>query len=161
MRTLIQSLTQLLRKLFGVQPAPGTPIHVHVCATGGTKGVNFSHDWNFAGGPKQGFGRIEVPRRKKHQLGTPIHFHLINNTHPRVELEFVNDQNAIWVDRTGCPLNGPKSDREITNINPLKQHLVVQNRNEENCLLYYTLRFKPDPDLYCYDPEIKNGGITN
>lgn len=138
---------------------PGTPVQVTVIAEGRPGAVIFTHEWRFQGGHHMGKGGIEIPKRFDTDPGTPIHFHLSNRTQPRVQLQFVNSDDAIWVNRRGCPESEPSFDREITCIEPSGERLSVLDRNQEDCTLYYNLRFEPDPNTYYYDPEIRNGGV--
>lgn len=137
----------------GSGPSPGTPVKVTVHALPGPGGsVLFSHDWEFQGGNSQGGGSIDIPSKKPTESGTPIHFHLRDETGM---LRFAAD--AIWVDRNSCPQQA-SSDPEITDIRPSPNLLTVFDENKDECELHYNLRFDPDPDRYFYDPTIKNGG---
>ena len=137
-------------------PGAGTPIKVDVYAEDdGNGNVSWSHEWRFENGGGGGQGTIEVPRKDKGQPGTPIQFHLRDKT--RIGLSFASD--PIWVDRIACP-QSPASDPEITGINPQRNVLKLVDLNEDECVLHYSLRFDPDPDRYCYDPDIRNGGST-
>ena len=138
-------------------PAPGTPVIVDVVARDVNGTVEFSHDWRFEGGNSQGGGAIVLPGKKRGDPGTPIHFHLRDETGM---LRFTaNADDVIWVDRRGCPI-GPSKDTEITNVTSTPNLLRVYDRNTEKCDLHYNLRFDPDPDKYFYDPDIRNGGTT-
>jgi hypothetical protein len=136
-------------------PKPGTPVIVDVYADDPAGTVSFSHEWRFQGGPTR-HGRIDIPQAKKGDPGHPIHYNFHDRT--KLGLSFVLDPaNVIWVDRTTCPLT-QASDPEITHIQPAPHLLKVIDENEDQCLLHYNLRFRPDPDKYYYDPEIRNGG---
>jgi hypothetical protein len=120
--------------------------------------VEFSHDWRFENGPSKGGGKIEVPAKTDGDPGTPIHFHLDDDT--GLHLKFVPDnKDVMWVDRNGCP-ESQTWDQEIPigQIDPSPMLLKVYDKNQEECELHYRLRFQPDPEKYSYDPEIKNGG---
>jgi hypothetical protein len=141
----------------GGPPKPGTPVIVDVFARDANGSVEFSHDWRFDGGNSKGGGRIDIPAKKTGEPGTPIHFHLHDDTNM---LRFVSHaDDVIWVDRNGCPQSQAK-DSEITNIQPSPNLLRVYDENEVKCELHYNLRFEPDPDKYYYDPEIRNGGTV-
>src|SRR5215217_3465122 len=118
-----------VRTLFG-HPPPGTPVFVDVYASGRPGNVSFSHKWRFRGGLKKS-GKIDVPAKRKGQDGTPIHFSLENDTSPSVDLRFVADDNAIWVDRTTCPRDKAAKDPEITKIRPSGTKLTVLDLNED------------------------------
>ena len=137
-------------------PSPGTPVRVDVTARRDSNGdFQFSHEWRFHGGNSQGGGNIEIPRKKKTEPGTTIHFHLRDDTGL---LRFAsNPDDAIWVDRSGCPQQAVR-DPEITDVRPSPRLLTIHDENKDECELHYNLRFEPDPDRYCYDPTIKNGG---
>jgi hypothetical protein len=140
--------------------APGTPALVDVHAEDdGAGGVSFSHEWRWQGGPSQGKGTIEVPKRAESDPGTPIHFHLHDDTGRC--LRFTDDiQGAIWIDRSGCP-NGQCGDPEIPGkkIQRTPNLLKVFNENSEECRLHYRLRFTDQQGKSeSYDPDIKNGG---
>ena len=155
-------LRKFLRFLFiGKGPhmptAPGTPVICDVFALGNGQ---FRHEWRFQGGANQGNGRIEVPEKKAGEPGTPIQFHL----HPNgtgLQFDTGNDPNgiskSIWVQQNGCP-TAPSKDAEITVDQMSPNLLKVTDANLTECELHYNLRFTPDPDTNCYDPEIKNGG---
>ena len=140
----------------GPGPGPGTPIKVDVYADDdGSGNVSWSHEWRFDNGAGGGHGTIDVPRKAKGQPGTPIQFHIRDRT--RIGLSFASD--PIWVDRNSCPL-ARASDPEITDVDPQRNVLKLVDLNEDQCVLHYSLRFEPDPDRYCYDPDIRNGGST-
>lgn len=142
-------------------PGPGTPIFVDVTASPDRcGGVDFEHQWRFENGQPQGNGAIEVPERSASDPGTPIRFHL-NDTTGR-QLRF-DEADPIWVDRSGCP-EEQSDDAEIPphSIQASGRTLSVLDRNSEKCTLHYALRFRDrDGGYECYDPEIKNGGISN
>ena len=144
-------------------PRAGTPAIVDVFARtcpGGT--VEFSHEWRWNNGNPGGNGEIEVPPRKKNEDGTPIHFHLRDQTQPPRGLDFADD--PIWVLRDSCPPDGqPSCDPEIPadKIERRPNLLKVLDLNSEECTLHYRLRFtdrqgRPE----AYDPAIRNGGTT-
>lgn len=141
-------------------PPPGTRVIVDVVADGKAGAVTFTHEWRFEDNSMKGTGAIDIPEKKKGQKSTPIQFILNDRTNPKVGLKFVNDDNAIWSDRTVCPEHDPRWDPEITSISPSERILNVVDLNQEKCTLHYNLRFEPDPKTYYYDPEIKNGGET-
>lgn len=137
-------------------PPPGTPVIVDVYATDGENGqVDWAHEWRFDGGSYGGKGAIDVPQKDIGEPGTPIHFHLRDRT--KIGLSFAAD--PIWVDRNICP-QSRANDPEITDIKAGGHVLKVVDRNRDECVLHYALRFAPDPDRYCYDPDIRNGGST-
>ena len=146
-----------------VGPRAGTPAIVDVFARTGPGGaVEFSHEWRWNNGTSGGNGEIEVPPRKKNEDGTPIHFHLKDQTQPPRGLDFADD--PIWVLRDSCPPDGqPCGDPEIPadQIVRTPNLLKVVDLNSEECTLHYRLRFtdrqgRPE----AYDPAIRNGGTT-
>ena len=140
----------------GNSASPGTPVIVDVHARREADGtVRFSHEWRFQGGNSQGSGDIDIPRKGKAEPGTPIQFHLRDETGM---LRFPSAaDDAIWVDRSSCPQQAVR-DPEITDVRTSPNLLTIHDQNKEQCELHYNLRFDPDPDRYCYDPTIKNGG---
>ena len=145
------------------KPAAGTPAIVDVFARTTRAGrVEFSHEWRWNNGHPGGNGDIDVPQRKKGDPGTPIHFHLRDQTQPNRGLKFADD--PIWVLRDSCPPDGqPCCDSEIPadDIKRSNNLLKVVDLNSEPCTLHYRLRFtdrqgRPE----AYDPAIKNGGTT-
>ncbi|MGI8611927.1 MAG: hypothetical protein ACR2KH_06630 [Sphingomicrobium sp.] len=141
-------------------PPPGTRVIVDVYADGQPGAVTFKHEWRFDDNSRKGNGEIDIPAKKKDEDGTPIQFNLHDRTRPKVGLKFVNDDNAMWSDRTICPQYDAAWDSEITSIRPSERVLHVVDLNKDECVLHYNLRFEPDPQTYCYDPEIRNGGTT-
>lgn len=141
-------------------PPPGTRVIVDVHADGQPSAVSFSHEWRFEDSSTKRRGRIEIPAKKHGQEGTPIQFILHNGTQPRVELRFVDNDNAIWSSRTSCPEHDAHWDPELVDISPSGQVLNVMDLNRDECILKFNLRFVPDPRRYYYDPEIRNGGTT-
>jgi len=148
-------------------PAAGTPAIVDVIArTKPTGEVEFSHQWRWNDGtPGGGNGRIDVPRRKVDEPGTPIHFHLKDQTYPNRGLDFADDDlGPIWVLKDRCPPDGKRcDDPEIPadQIERTPNLLKVLDLNNEECTLHYRLRFKDKvgrPEAY--DPAIRNGGTT-
>ncbi|HUE79583.1 MAG TPA: hypothetical protein VMN38_08130 [Sphingomicrobium sp.] len=138
------------------RPSPGTPVIVDVFASRDSDGsIQFSHEWRFQGGNSQGGGDIDIPAKKRMEPGTTIHFHLRDDT--RMLRFSPQPDDAIWVDRIGCPQQAT-TDPEITDIRPSPNLLTIHDENRDECDLHYNLRFEPDPDRYCYDPTIKNGG---
>ena len=141
------------------KPPAGTPAIVDVTADPTATGVSFSHEWRWESGASQGQGTIDVPRRASHEAGTPIHFHLHDNTGRG--LRFADDSlGAIWVLRDGCPAS-QSSDGEIPEdrIQRTPNLLKVFNQNSDECTLHYRLRFEDkDGNPEAYDPAIKNGG---
>ena len=141
-------------------PPPGTRVIVDVIAKGRPGAVTFEHEWRFEDDSLKGNGDIDVPAKKKGEDGTPIQFNLHDRTDPRVGLKFVNDDGAIWSNRTLCPQLDASWDTEITSIRPSGPVLHVVDLNKDKCVLHYNLRFEPDPQRYYYDPAIRNGGET-
>jgi hypothetical protein len=140
------------------EPVGGKPIHVDVLAEADGKTVRFSHSWRFDDGQPQPGSTIEVPRRKKEDLATPIRFHLIDRTQRKLRFD---DADPIWIARNCCP-DQQSGDPEIPTdcIKPSSTTLAITDLNREQCTLHYTLRFRDRDDASeCYDPEIKNGGI--
>jgi hypothetical protein len=137
--------------------APGTPVMCHVYALGNGK---FRHEWWFQGEKNQGNTTIEVPEKDVGQLGTPIQFHF-HADGTGLQFDQGYDPNgfckSIWVDQNACPTT-PSKDPEITVDQMSPNLLKVTDANANKCSLHYNLRFTPDPDTNCYDPEIKNGG---
>jgi hypothetical protein len=136
---------------------PGTPVMVDVYALGNGQ---FRHEWRFQDGSDSGTGAIKIPPKDPGQPGTPIHFKF----HPEgTGLRFNSGWKngiceAIWVKRDVCPEFDPSKDSEIEVNQDNELLLIVTDRNQDECSLRYNLRFKPDPDVNYYDPEIKNGG---
>lgn len=147
-------------------PPPGTPAIVDVFARTAPGGaVEFSHQWRWNDGTPGGNGAIEIPRRKKDESGTPIHFRLVDQTQPNRGLDFTDDEDgAIWVLRNRCPPDHQRcEDPEIPTdkIERTPNLLKVFDKNSEACTLHYRLRFidrhgRPE----AYDPAILNGGTT-
>ena len=148
------------------RPPAGTPAIVDVFARTTQSGaVEFSHQWRWNDGTPGGSGDIDIPRRNKGGPGTPIHFHLRDQTQPPRGLDFTADQDGpIWVLRDSCPPDGqPCEDREIPTdkIERTPNLLKVFDLNSEECTLHYRLRFTDrDGRPEAYDPAIKNGGTT-
>jgi hypothetical protein len=147
-------------------PPAGTPAIVDVFArttTGGS--VEFSHEWRWNDGTPGGNGEIGVPARKQNDPGTPIHFHLRDQTQPNRGLDFTDDDlGPIWVLRDSCPPDDQRcEDPEIPadKIDRTPNLLKVVDLNSEECTLHYRLRFKDkDGRAEAYDPAIRNGGTT-
>ena len=139
--------------------AGGKPAIVDVHAdSDGAGGVSYWHEWRWQDGPSEGKGTIDVPKRGENDPGTPIHFHLHDNTGRG--FNFADD--AIWVKRDGCP-EAQCGDSEIPDdkIQCTPNLLKVFNENNEECRLHYRLRFTDkDGQPDSYDPDIKNGGKT-
>ena len=156
-------LHKLLRFLFGkgkgppMANPPGTPVICDVFALGNGQ---FRHEWRFQGGANQGNGAIDIPEKDVGQPGTPIQFHFHANG-SGLQFDQGWDANgfckSIWVDQNSCP-TAPAKDGEITVDQMSPNLLKVTDANQNKCSLHYNLRFTPDPDNNCYDPEIKNGG---
>ena len=148
------------------RPPAGTPAIVDVRARTKPNGeVEFSHEWRWNDGTPGGNGEIDVPPRKKDESGTPIHFHLKDQTHPNRGLDFTDDDlGPIWVLRDRCPPDGQRcDDPEIPadQIQRTPNLLKVVDLNSEECTLHYRLRFKDkDGRAEAYDPAIRNGGTT-
>ena len=126
--------------------------------------VEFSHEWRWGeDGPSQGSGTIKIPQRSEHEPGTPMHFHLRDETRPNRGFRFSPNQgSAMWVKRDCCPPDDPRCDDP--EIPPEKMEvtpklLKVCNENSEECTLHYRLWFE-DKEGYPadYDPDITNGG---
>lgn len=141
-------------------PPPGTRVIVDVYADGKAGAVTFRHEWRFEDNSSKGTDRIEIPAKKHGQDGTPIQFILHDQTRPKVGLRFVDDDNAIWSNRSVCPEHDAQWDPEITSIRPSGQVLNVVDLNRDECILKFNLRFNADQGEYNYDPEIRNGGTT-
>jgi hypothetical protein len=135
----------------------GKPAIVDVHADpDGAGGVSYWHEWRWQDGPSQGKGTINVPKRAETDPGTPIHFHLRDNTGRG--FDFADD--AIWVKRDGCP-DSQCGDPEIpdSKIQRTPNLLKVFNENSEECRLHYRLHFKDaNGQSDSYDPDITNGG---
>ena len=140
-------------------PAAGKPAIVDVHAESDGAGVRFWHEWRWQNGPSQGKGTIKVPPRSASEPGTPIHFHLHDDTGRG--LRFTEDAvGAIWVKRSECP-ESQCSDNQIPEdqIQQAQKLLKVFNVNSEECTLHYRLRFIDEAGQpESYDPDIKNGG---
>ena len=145
-------------------PPAGTPVIVNVTArTAADGGVDFSHSWRWPDGTPGGNGSINVPQRTKNEDGTPIHFHLNDETDPNRGLDFTDDiHGPMWVQRDGCPQErSVDSELPPGQMNASPNLLRVFNKNSEECTLHYRLRFKDkDGKPESYDPDIKNGGTN-
>jgi hypothetical protein len=147
-------------------PPPGTPAIVDVIARAMPDGsVGFSHAWRWQDGTPGGNGSIGIPARKPSEPGTPIHFHLRDETRPPRGLAFTDDpEGAMWVLRNSCPPEDQRcddpqipTDRIVRSPNLLR----VFNENSEECTLHYRLRFKDRTGkAESYDPDITNGGTN-
>jgi hypothetical protein len=148
-------------------PPPGTPIIVDVFARTNADGsVGFSHQWRWQDGTPGGTKGIGVPPRDENDPGTPIHFHLRDQTNPPRGLDFTDEANGtMWVKRGDfCPGEHEQcEDSEIPSEQMQRSpHLLkVFDENSEECTLHYRLRFK-DRTGYpeSYDPDIMNGGTN-
>lgn len=142
----------------GSSKPPGTPIRADVYARPGSGGgIAFSLEWRFEGDGGAHGGPIDIPEKKANQAGTPISFHLHDETGRNLRFD---PDDPIWVSRTQCP-DQSSSDPEIPadQVKSNPNQLKVVDLNKDRCELYYTLRFqdadgKPEP----YDPMIRNGG---
>ena len=146
---------------------PGTPVFVDVFARTLPDGsVDFTHEWRWKeNGPIEGSGTIKIPSRKPKEPGTPMHFHLRDETEPKRGLSFVENRGAaMWVLRNGCPpeadrCNDPEIPADRMSVTPAV--LTAFDENNEECTLHYRLWFKDkDGNLETYDPDITNGGKT-
>jgi len=141
------------------KPPAGPPAIVDVTIEPTAAGVSIAHEWRWQGGNSEGKGTIDVPQRAHHENGTPIQFHLHDNTSR--QFRFTDDAlGAIWVTRDGCP-NAKADDAEIPEdkIQRAPNLLKVFNENSEECTLHYRLRFTDkNGQSESYDPDIKNGG---
>jgi len=141
------------------KPPAGTPAIVDVTIEQTPTGISVSHEWRWQGGNSEGKGTIDVPQRAHHEDGTPIHFHLRDNTNR--QFRFAGDVlGAIWVTRSGCPVS-KSGDAEIPEhkFQQAPNLLKVFNENSEECTLHYRLRFTDkNGQSESYDPDIKNGG---
>jgi hypothetical protein len=142
-----------------IKPPAGTPAVVDVTVEPAATGISASHEWRWEGGNSQGKGTIDVPQRADHEEGTPIHFHLHDNSGRG--FRFADDVlGAIWVARGECP-SSKSGDSEIPEdkIQRSPNLLKVFNENSEKCTLHYRLRFKDKKgESESYDPDITNGG---
>jgi hypothetical protein len=147
-------------------PPPGTPVIVDVVARTKADGtVGFSHEWRWQDGTPGGSGSIGIPARDPSAPGTPIHFHLKDETRPPRGLNFTDDpEGALWALRDSCPPEHRKCDdpqippdKMVRSPNLLR----VFDENSEECTLHYRLRFKDRTgSAESYDPDITNGGTT-
>ena len=141
------------------KPPPGTPAIVDVTIEPAASGISVSHEWRWHNGPSEGKGTIDVPQCAHGDDGTPIHFHLHDNSGRN--FNFCDDADgAIWIKRDGCP-ESKSGDSEIPGdkIQRTPNLLKVFNENSEECTLHYRLRFvDKDGQSESYDPDIKNGG---
>ena len=141
------------------KPPPGTPAIVDVTIDPTATGISVSHEWRWQGGGSEGKGTIDVPQRAQHEDGTPIQFHLHDNTGR--QFRYSDDvHGAIWVKRDQCPAS-KSGDSEIPEdrIERTPNLLKVFNENSEDCTLHYRLRFiDKHGQSDSYDPDIKNGG---
>lgn len=146
--------------------APGTPVVVDVFARTTADGsIQFSHAWRWQDGTPGGQGSIGIPAREPDEPGTPIHFHLRDETRPLRGLDFTDDsEGAMWVLRNACPPEHQKCEDPQIPPDQMERSpnlLKVFDRNSEECTLHYRLRFKDragKPEDY--DPDITNGGTT-
>ena len=147
-------------------PPAGTPVIVNVVARTKADGsVGFTHTWEWENGTPGGNGSIRIPPRDENASGTPIHFHLTDDTHPRRHLDFTDDpRGAMWVDRDSCPPEDQKCEDPQIPPGEMKRtvnRLQVYDKNSEACTLHYRLRFKDRAGKsHSYDPEITNGGTN-
>jgi hypothetical protein len=147
-------------------PAPGTPAIVDVVARSMPDGsVEFTHEWRWQDGSPGGNGSIGIPARKPSEPGTPIHFHLRDETRPSKGLDFTDDSDgAMWVRRNSCPPENQKCvDAQIPMAQMVRSPnlLKVFDENSEECTLHYRLRFKDRAgNAESYDPDITNGGTN-
>jgi len=148
-------------------PDPGTPVIVDVLARTNADGsVGFSHQWRWQNGLPGGSQGIAIPARGKNDPGTPIHFHLRDQTDPARGLDFTDEANGVmWVKRGNqCP--GDHEQCQDPEIPPDQMQrspnlLKVFNRNSDACTLHYRLRFKDHAGKSeSYDPDITNGGTN-
>src|SRR5689334_16376333 len=143
-------------------PPPGTRIKVDVQATdspGGT--IEYSIDWHWDDGTPGGKGAIEVPEKKKGEKGTPIDFHIDDQTKPPRGIIFVDDvKGPVWIKLDSCPDDYCLDDQfPADEIKRTDKQLTVLDENLVKSDLHYRLRFKDkDGNPDSYDPEIKNGG---
>lgn len=148
----------------GANPPAGTAVIVNVVArTKPDGGVGFSQTWKWQDGTPGGTGSIGIPPRDENAPGTPMQFHLIDETHPRKHLDFTDDADgAMWVKRDSCPPENQKCEDPQIPPCAIKRSanlLMAFNENSEPCTLHYRLRFKArDGEPYSYDPIIINGG---
>ena len=147
-------------------PPPGTPCIVDVFAKTTADGkVEFSHEWRWENGPSEGHGTIKVPTRLESEPGTPIHFHLRDETKPNRGFTFAKEQGAaMWVQRGSCPSGDERCDDsefppDQMDVKP--KLLKAHNLNSEECTLHYRL-WVEDKEGYrdSYDPDVTNGGKT-
>jgi len=154
----------LSEELTAGDPAGGKPCVVDVFAHTQPDGsIGFSHQWRWENGPSEGKGSIVIPKRLPTDPGTPLHFHLRDETNPKRNLEFADKQGAaMWVLRDACPPEGQRcDDPEIPpdQMNTSPKLLKAFNENSEECNLHYRLWFvDKDGKWEAYDPDIKNGG---
>lgn len=148
------------------RPPAGMPVIVNVLARTKADGsVGFSHTWRWDDGTPGGSGRIDIPARGKDDPGTPMHFHLKDETEPRRGLVFTDDEEGpMWVLRDQCPPDGQRcEDPEMpaADMKASPNLLRVFNKNSEQCTLHYRLRFKDRKGApEDYDPDIRNGGTN-
>lgn len=147
-------------------PQPGTPVIVDVIASQLVDGsIEFRHEWRWQDGTPGGKGSIGIPARKPSEPGTPIHFHLKDETRPPKGLTYTDDADgAMWVKRGSCPAGGTRSEDPQMPPDQMDRSpklLKVFNVNSEVCTLHYRLRFKDRAgNAESYDPDITNGGTT-
>jgi hypothetical protein len=144
---------------------PGTKVIVDVFATTKPDGrVEFAHEWRWGeNGPSEGNGTIHIPKRLPSEPGTPMQFHLRDETNPKRELVFSDNQGAtMWVLRDTCPPGEERcDDPQIPpdQMDTAPKLLKAFNMNSEKCNLHYRLWFKDkDGQTDSYDPDITNGG---
>lgn len=145
-------------------PRAGTPVIVDVFARSTSNGgVEFSQSWRWDDGTPGGSDRIDIPQRKEDEPGTPIHFHLRDETHPSRGLDFTDGtQGPMWVKRGTCPPQDEKCEDSQIPADKMQRSpnlLKVFNENSEACTLHYRLRFKDRQGRpESFDPDIRNGG---
>lgn len=146
------------------KPPAGTRVKVDIRATNGASGgVDYDVAWHWEDGTPGGKGPIEVPAKKKGEKGTPIDFHIDDQTKPPRGIIFTDDaQGPIWIRVDQCP-DDQCLDRQFPpdEIKRSDKQLTVVDDNAVQSNLHYRLRFK-DKDGHpdALDPEIKNGGST-
>jgi hypothetical protein len=147
-----------------IKPPPGTRVIADVFARNGVgEAIDYSVEWRWENGDPGGSGAIEVPEKKKGEKGTPIDFHLHDETQPHRGLVFTDDvKGPIWIQLESCPtdqcLDGQFPADQIKRTDKL---LSVVDDNSVKGDLHYRLRFRDkDGNPDSYDPEIKNGGST-
>lgn len=148
--------------IVGAKASVGNKVVVRVFANNADGEVVFTHDWKKAQGKKLKGGAIVLPADSG---GWELEFQFYDATGGNLEFPD-NAEEAMWtVEGKSCPKGkgngGHITYGAVSKKNGKNAILTVTDDNDgDECDLTFALRFKPDPQRYIYDPEIKNGGKT-